>query len=43
VLHNVPRLTSLNLFSWWTFTDIFEESGMHATPFFNQFGLQVSG
>ncbi|EDQ85675.1 uncharacterized protein MONBRDRAFT_38796 [Monosiga brevicollis MX1] len=41
IFHQVERLReSLALFSWWTFTDIFEEEGMFATPFFNQFGLQ---
>ena len=28
------------MFSWWTFTDIFEEGGMRAEPFSNAFGLQ---
>ena len=28
------------MFSWWTFTDIFEEGGLRAEPFSNAFGLQ---
>ena len=29
VFHNVPLVQSLSLFSWWTFTDVFEEGGMN--------------
>merc|ERR1712084_51163 len=31
----------MGVFSWWTFTDIFEEGWMKATPFQNGYGLQT--
>ncbi|EGD74675.1 hypothetical protein PTSG_12384 [Salpingoeca rosetta] len=40
VFHNVPLVQNLSLFSWWTFTDVFEEGGMNPSPFSNAFGLQ---
>lgn len=30
---NIPLLKDLDAFSWWTFTDIFEEGGMQDRPF----------
>jgi xylan 1,4-beta-xylosidase len=41
LLHNIPLMRSLDMMSWWTFTDIFEEGGLSARPFSNQFGLQT--
>ena len=39
VVHTLPRLTSLDLVSWWTFSDIFEENWMIGKPFYGGFGL----
>ena len=39
VFHNIPKMQSLDVFSWWTFTDIFEEQWMVADPFYNGFGM----
>ena len=33
VMHTLPRLTSLEVVSWWTFSDIFEENWMIGKPF----------
>jgi xylan 1,4-beta-xylosidase len=41
VIHNIPLMQSLDMFSWWTFTDIFEEHGLLAYPFSNAFGMQT--
>lgn len=40
VLHNIPLLRPLDIFSWWTFSDVFEEGGMVGVPFSNAYGLQ---
>ena len=44
VFDNIPRLAGLgvDIWSYWTFSDVFEESGMHAAPFsgFN-YGIQT--
>lgn len=39
VMHNVPDLTSFDILSWWTFTDVFEEDWMNSVPFYNGYGL----
>jgi len=31
----------VEIFSWWTFTDIFEEGGFVSTPFHEGYGLQI--
>jgi xylan 1,4-beta-xylosidase len=42
VMHNVPLLTDLDLWSYWTFTDVFEEGwGMSGAPFHGQFGCMT--
>jgi xylan 1,4-beta-xylosidase len=44
IFRNVPQLHDvLDVWSYWTFTDIFEESGMHSAPFegFN-YGIQTN-
>lgn len=39
VMRNIPLLTSLDMLSYWTFTDVFEEGwGMPGAPFHGQFG-----
>eukprot|EP00658_Telonema_sp_P-2_P069202 TRINITY_DN58304_c0_g1_i1.p1 TRINITY_DN58304_c0_g1~~TRINITY_DN58304_c0_g1_i1.p1 ORF type:complete len:309 (-),score=66.97 TRINITY_DN58304_c0_g1_i1:189-1115(-) len=43
IFRNIPLLHNVvDVFSYWTFTDIFEENGMHSAPFdgFN-YGIQV--
>lgn len=37
----VAAIQDVDLFSWWTFTDIFEEGWMRSAPFHNGFGLQT--
>jgi len=39
VMHTLPRLTSLDVVSWWTFSDVFEENWMIGAPFYGGFGL----
>merc|ERR1719238_78948 len=44
IFRNVPLLSNvIDIWSYWTFTDIFEESGMHGAPFagFN-YGIQTN-
>jgi len=37
----VANIQDVDVFSWWTFTDIFEEGWMRSQPFQNGFGLQT--
>ncbi len=37
------RAPALELYSYWTFSDIFEEGGQDPTPFHNGFGMMTSG
>lgn len=39
LFRNIPLLSNLQMLSWWTFSDIFEETWMLGTPFYNGFGL----
>ena len=39
VTHTLPLLTSLDVVSWWTFSDIFEENWMIGRPFYGGYGL----
>jgi len=41
ILREVAALGEVDLLSWWTFTDIFEEGWMRATPFQNGYGLMT--
>ena len=42
VMRNIPQLTSLDMLSYWTFTDVFEEGwGMVGAPFHGQFGCMT--
>lgn len=40
LLHNIPLLRALDVFSFWTLTDIFEEGGLRSDPFSNAYGIQ---
>jgi xylan 1,4-beta-xylosidase len=37
----IAAIEDVDMFSWWTFTDIFEEQWMRSAPFHNGFGLQT--
>lgn len=37
----IAAIQDVDMFSWWTFTDIFEEQWMKSQPFHNGFGLQT--
>mmetsp|Transcript_172967 Transcript_172967/g.420741 ORF Transcript_172967/g.420741 Transcript_172967/m.420741 type:complete len:557 (-) Transcript_172967:11-1681(-) len=37
----IAAIQDVDMFSWWTFTDIFEEQWMKSKPFQNGFGLQT--
>lgn len=37
----IAAIEGVDMFSWWTFTDIFEEQWMQSKPFQNGFGLQT--
>eukprot|EP00927_Polykrikos_kofoidii_P017021 TRINITY_DN17727_c0_g1_i1.p1 TRINITY_DN17727_c0_g1~~TRINITY_DN17727_c0_g1_i1.p1 ORF type:complete len:549 (-),score=139.24 TRINITY_DN17727_c0_g1_i1:228-1874(-) len=37
----IAAIQDVDMFSWWTFTDIFEEQWMKSQPFNNGFGLQT--
>ena len=39
IVHTLPLLGSLDVVSWWTFTDIFEENWMIGYPFYGGYGL----
>jgi xylan 1,4-beta-xylosidase len=39
ILRNIPLLEGVDIFSWWTFTDVFEEFWMRGIPFSGGFGL----
>ena len=39
VLRNIPLLEDLDIFSWWTFTDVFEEGWLRGIPFYGGYGL----
>jgi len=41
VFRQIGALEDLDAFSWWTFTDIFEEQWQVSSPFHNGFGLQT--
>jgi len=41
VVRNVGLLASVDLVSWWTFSDIFEEAWMASAPFHNGYGLMT--
>lgn len=41
LFRNVGLLQSLDMWSWWTFSDIFEEGWMRSAPFHNGFGLMT--
>lgn len=41
IFHTIPLLTSLEVVSWWTFSDIFEENWMIGLPFYGGYGLQT--
>jgi beta-xylosidase len=44
LFRNIGILESLDMFSFWTFSDIFEEGWMRSAPFHNGFGMMtVSG
>lgn len=40
-LRQVAAIEDVDMFSWWTFTDIFEEQWQQSAPFQNGFGLQT--
>jgi xylan 1,4-beta-xylosidase len=39
VIRNVGLLSALDVWSWWTFSDVFEEGWMRSPPFHNGYGL----
>jgi len=39
IVHTLPLLSSLEVVSWWTFSDIFEENWLLGQPFYGGFGL----
>ena len=39
IIRTVPQLSSLHALSWWTFSDIFEETWMDGAPFYGGYGL----
>jgi hypothetical protein len=39
IVHNIPMLTDLDAFSWWTISDIFEEGWLSGAPFYGGYGL----
>ena len=41
LFRNVGLLDQLDLWSWWTFSDIFEEQWMQSSPFHNGFGMMT--
>jgi len=41
VMRQVGLMNSLDLFSWWTFSDVFEEGWMRSAPFHNGYGLMT--
>jgi hypothetical protein len=41
LFRNIGLLESLDMFSFWTFTDIFEEGWMRSAPFHNGFGMMT--
>ncbi|EOD20698.1 hypothetical protein EMIHUDRAFT_75189 [Emiliania huxleyi CCMP1516] len=41
VVRNVGLLASVDLVSWWSFSDIFEEAWMASAPFHNGYGLMT--
>lgn len=38
----MPLMQPLDIFSWWTFSDIFEEQWMQSAPFHNGFGMMTN-
>lgn len=41
IFRQLASVEDVDMFSWWTFTDIFEEQWMQATPFYGGYGLQT--
>eukprot|EP00928_Gymnodinium_smaydae_P066544 TRINITY_DN49537_c0_g1_i1.p1 TRINITY_DN49537_c0_g1~~TRINITY_DN49537_c0_g1_i1.p1 ORF type:complete len:532 (-),score=72.86 TRINITY_DN49537_c0_g1_i1:69-1664(-) len=41
VFRQIGLLDRLDMLSWWTFTDVFEEDWMRSTPFHNGFGMMT--
>jgi hypothetical protein len=41
LFRNVGLLQALDMWSWWTFSDIFEEGWMRSAPFHNGFGMMT--
>lgn len=41
IVHTMPLLTSLEVVSWWTFSDIFEENWMIGQPFYGGYGMRA--
>ena len=39
IMHNIPLLEDVDIFSWWTFTYVFEEGWIRGIPFYGGFGL----
>jgi len=42
IIRNVPLLNEIEISSYWTFTDIFEEGWLGGIPFYGGYGLQTS-
>jgi hypothetical protein len=40
VMRNVGLLDALDMWSWWTFSDVFEEGWMQSAPFHNGYGTE---
>eukprot|EP00658_Telonema_sp_P-2_P026392 TRINITY_DN20653_c0_g1_i1.p1 TRINITY_DN20653_c0_g1~~TRINITY_DN20653_c0_g1_i1.p1 ORF type:complete len:537 (+),score=113.23 TRINITY_DN20653_c0_g1_i1:211-1821(+) len=41
VFRMVGKMQPLDMFSWWTFSDVFEEGWMRSAPFHNGYGLMT--
>ena len=42
IIHTIPTLTGLDMFSWWTISDVFEEGWLSGIPFYGGYGLLTS-
>eukprot|EP01052_Picozoa_sp_SAG31_P036683 SAG31_NODE_4616_length_3094_cov_1.782638_4_plen_176_part_00 len=42
IMHTIPTLTDLDMLSWWTISDIFEEGWLSGIPFYGGYGLLTS-
>lgn len=41
VYRQMGRMQALDVFSWWTFSDVFEEGWMRSAPFHNGYGMMT--